>query len=94
MSCNCNTADPLCEPCAICTPPGVRCLPNCNPKDPCEEKIDTCCVIYTGQDLQCNTVPNGILTGDPLCDVLVKFLEIEFYDVNCCLLELSIDVLP
>ena len=90
MSCNCNTANPLCEPCAFCTPPGVTCLPDCNPQDPCPEKIDLCCVLNSGPDYSCSDIENG----QPLCDVLVKLLEIEFSNIDCCLLELSIDVLP
>lgn len=89
MSCNCNTADPNCEPCAFCTPPGVTCLPDCNPEDPCPEKIDLCCVLHSGEDQPCSE----IVQGEPLCELLVKFLEIEFPDSECCRLEMSIDLL-
>ena len=47
MACNCNNADPNCEPCAFCTPPGVKCLPDCNPEDPCPDPIDLCCVLHS-----------------------------------------------
>jgi len=90
MSCNCNNADPNCEPCAFCTPPGVRCLPDCDSEDPCPEKIDLCCVRNSGPDYPCS----DIATGDPLCDLLLQFLEIEFPDSECCRLEMSIDLLP
>jgi len=73
MSCNCNNADPNCEPCAFCTPPGVRCLPDCDSEDPCPEKIDLCCVRNSGPDYPCS----DIATGDPLCDLLLQFLEIK-----------------
>lgn len=89
MSCNCNTADPNCEPCAFCTPPGVKCLPDCNPPDPCPEEIDLCCVRHSGEDQPCSDIENG----EPLCDLLIKFLEVEFPDSECCRLEMSIDLL-
>lgn len=89
MSCNCNNADPNCEPCAFCTPPGVKCLPDCNPEDPCPEKIDLCCVRNSGPDYPCSDIANG----DPLCDLILQFLEIEFPDSECCRLEMSIDLL-
>jgi len=90
MSCNCNAANPNCEPCAICTPPGVKCLPDCNPKEQCEETIDLCCVRYSGVDQDCSDIQNG----DPLCELLIKFLEIEFPASECCELEFSIDIIP
>jgi hypothetical protein len=89
MSCNCNNADPNCEPCAFCTPPGVKCLPDCNPQDPCPEKIDLCCVLNSGPDYPCSNIENG----DKLCDLLLQFLEVEFPDSECCRLEMSIDLL-
>jgi hypothetical protein len=87
MSCNCNTADPNCEPCAFCTPPGVKCLPDCNPPDPCPEEIDLCCVRHSGEDELCSDITNG----EPLCELLIKLLEVEIPD--CCELEMSIDLL-
>ena len=90
MSCNCNTADPNCEPCAFCTPPGVKCLPDCNPEDPCPEKIDLCCIMYSGPDEPCS----NITTGMPLCDLIDQFFEVEFPASECCRLEMSIDLLP
>lgn len=89
MSCNCNTADPNCEPCAFCTPPGVKCLPDCNPPDPCPEEIDLCCVKHSGEDQPCSDIESG----EPLCELLIKFLEVEFPDSECCRLEMSIDLL-
>ncbi len=87
MSCNCNTADPNCEPCAFCTPPGVKCLPDCNPPDPCPEEIDLCCVRHSGEDQPCSDISNG----EPLCDVIIKLFETAITD--CCELEMSIDLL-
>lgn len=89
MSCTCNTADSNCEPCAFCTPPGVKCLPNCNPPDPCDEEIDLCCVKYSGEDQDCSEIKKE----DSLCELLIKFLKIEFPDEECCRLEMSIDLL-
>lgn len=89
MSCTCNNADPNCEPCAFCTPPGVKCLPDCNPEDPCPDPIDLCCVLHSGEDQPCSE----IVHGEPLCDLLIKFLEVEFPDSECCILEMSIDLL-
>lgn len=89
MSCNCNTADPNCEPCAFCTPPGVKCLPDCNPQDPCPEKLDLCCVSNTTQDYPCSDISNG----QPLCETIIKIFEAEFPESVCCALEMSIDLL-
>lgn len=89
MSCTCNTANPNCEPCAFCTPPGVTCLPDCNPKDPCEEKIDLCCVLHSGEDQLCSDITNG----EKLCDLLLKFLAIGFQQNGCCYLRFSLDTL-
>ena len=89
MSCNCKLSSSSCEPCAFCTPQGVRCLPDCNPKDPCSEKIDLCCVLHSGESQPCS----GIVSGEPLCDLLIKFLELEFPNNECCVLEMSIDLL-
>ena len=89
MACNCNNADPNCEPCAFCTPPGVKCLPDCNPQDPCPEKIDLCCVAHSGEFC----FEGGIKEQEPLCQLLVSFLSVEFPDSECCRLEMSIDLL-
>lgn len=59
MSCNCNNADPNCEPCAICTPPGVTGLTVCKPIDPCDKKLDIACAVYTGDDYPCYGIQNG-----------------------------------
>lgn len=82
MSCNCNTANPNCEPCAFCTPPGVKCLPDCNPPDPCPEKIDLCCALYSGENHTCS----NILNGDPLCDIILQVLNVVFPPSYCCAL--------
>lgn len=89
MACNCNNADPNCEPCAFCTPPGVVCLPDCNPEDPCPEKIDLCCVLNSGPDYPCSNIEHG----QPLCELIEQFFEIEFPASECCRLEMSIDLL-
>ena len=89
MACNCNNADPNCEPCAFCTPPGVTCLPDCNPQDPCPEKIDLCCVLNSGPDYPCSDIENG----QPLCELIDEFFQIQFPASECCRLEMSIDLL-
>ena len=81
MSCNCNTADPNCEPCAFCTPPGVVGLPVCKPEDPCDgKKINLNCTIYSGDDYACY----GIYNGAPLYNVLFNLLGRYFVNSNCC----------
>lgn len=83
MSCNCKTTSHLCEPCAFCTPPGVTCLTTCEPPDPCtSEKVDLCCVLYSGEDHECS----GITNGEPLCDILIQVLETIFPPEYCCAL--------
>lgn len=89
MSCTCNTTDPNCQPCPFCAPSGVKCLPDCNPQDPCPDKIDLCCVRHSGQDEPCSDIENG----QPLCELVLKFLDIEFPQEECCALEMSIDLL-
>lgn len=89
MACNCNNADPNCEPCAFCTPPGVKCLPDCDPEDPCPEKIDLCCVLHSGEDQPCSDITHG----EPLCELLLDILQVEFPPEVCCGLELSIDLI-
>jgi len=88
MSCNCNTANPNCEPCAICTPPGVTGLTTCVPLDPCDgQSVDIRCVTYTGQDFPCIDVQNG----DDLISVLLNILYTYFPPEYCCGLEGEID---
>ena len=90
MSCNCNQADPNCEKCSICTPPGVECLPDCNPIPFCEEKIDLCCVIHSGKNEDCNNIKKG----ESLCELLFDtILPKVFPKSDCCKLELSIDLI-
>lgn len=83
MSCNCNTANPNCEPCAICTPPGVTGLTTCQPIDPCEEKVNIECVRYTGPNNTCLNVS----TNDDLISVLLNILNVYFPQTYCCELE-------
>jgi len=72
MSCNCNTANPNCEPCMICTPPGVTDLPQCTPVDPCEgQQVNGSCVKYNGIDFSCL----GVTTGDDIFQVMFAILE-------------------
>ena len=81
MSCNCNTANPNCEPCSICTPPGVTGLTTCQPPDPCEgETIDINCVTYSGESFPCVTVQ----TGDTLIQVLLQLLQNYVPSTFCC----------
>jgi hypothetical protein len=89
MACNCNTSDPNCEPCLQCTPPGVQCLPDCNPKEQCEDVIDLCCVKYSGKDEDCYDIKKG----ESLCDLFFdKILPKAFPKDDCCLLQISIDL--
>lgn len=78
MSCNCNTASRTCDPCMFCTPPGVTGLTTCEPVDPCEKLIDSCCVFYSGESNPCLPVTKG----EPLCDIIRK-LVIEYFDTDC-----------
>jgi len=78
MSCNCNTASRTCDPCMFCTPPGVTGLTTCQPVDPCEEKIDACCVLYSGETNPCLPVTKG----DKLCEVL-HHLVVAYFGENC-----------
>jgi len=78
MACNCNNADPNCEPCAICTPPGVTGLTTCEPIDPCDKKLDIGCAFYNGDDYSCL----GITNGDPLFSTIFSLLSAVF--PNCC----------
>lgn len=89
MSCTCKTNNLNCDGCACCTPEGVVGLPDCNPKDPCSEKIDLCCVAYSGEAQPCSHITHQ----EPLCDLLLNVLNVEFPKEECCALELSIDLL-
>lgn len=85
MSCNCNNANPTCDPCAFCTPPGVTGLTTCSPIDPCEETIPLDCVLYTGTPYDCAVLvnPNNTLTS-----ILVQLFQYYVGPVDdCCLLE-------
>lgn len=84
MSCNCNTANPKCEPCSVCTPPGVTGLTTCAPVRPCDgDIIDINCVQYAGADFECiNTA-----TGDTLISVLLNILNVYFPAEDCCNIE-------
>lgn len=90
MSCNCNTTSESCEPCAFCTPPGVTCLPDCNPVDPCEEKIDLCCVEFSGESQPCNNIQNA----QSLCDLIETFFDEGIPPPAFCELTISVDILP
>jgi hypothetical protein len=84
MSCNCNRANPNCEPCAFCTPPGVTNLPVCTPVDICDNSpINIDCVTYSGQDFECLNVQNG----NTLISVLLNILNVYFPEEYCCALE-------
>lgn len=72
MACNCNNANPNCEPCAICTPPGVTGLTTCQPVDPCEKKVPLECVLYSGQEYDCDVVVN---TNDTLLSIFSSLFE-------------------
>jgi len=83
MSCNCNTANPKCEPCMICTPPGVTDLPQCTPPDPCEgQRINGDCVMYNGKEYDC--IP--VYSDQSIFVVMFNILE-YFYPLSseyCC----------
>lgn len=83
MSSNCNHINPKCDPCEICTPPGVTNLPDCNPKDLCTEKTNISCVEYNGIDFSCL----GVTNGDSLINVLLAILAEIFPIEYCCQLD-------
>ena len=89
MSCNCNTANPKCEPCSVCTPPGVTGLTTCAPVRPCDgDTIDINCIQYAGVDFECiNTA-----TGDTLISVLLNILNIYFPVEECCNIEATAEL--
>lgn len=79
MPCNCNNADPLCEPCAICTPPGVTGLTTCEPVDICDgHTADIHCIIYSGIPFP----ELGVETGDTIISVLQRIFT-YFYCDEC-----------
>jgi hypothetical protein len=89
MSCTCNKS-PNCDPCAFCLPPGVTCLPDCNPKDPCgDDVIDICCVKWAGSDYPCSFIEKG----DPLCDIIFKILAKLFPPDRCCYFDIAVTLL-
>jgi hypothetical protein len=63
----------------------VRCLPVCTPPDPCDEKVDLCCVVFSGEDQPCSDVT--INNGDPLCTLLINILSLILPSEDCCALE-------
>lgn len=88
MSCNCNRANPTCEPCAFCTPPGVTDLPICQPVDICENSpVNMDCVTYSGEDFECLNVA----TGDSLISVMLNILNVYFPEEYCCALEGTVE---
>lgn len=88
MPCNCNRENPTCEPCAICTPPGVTDLPICQPVDICENSpINMDCVTYSGEDFECLNVA----TGDSLISVMLNILNVYFPEEYCCALEGTVE---
>lgn len=89
MSCTCNKS-PNCDPCAFCLPPGVVCLPDCNPKDPCgDDVVDLCCVKWAGSDYPCSFIEKG----DPLCDIIFKILAKLFPPDRCCYFDIAVTLL-
>lgn len=78
MSCTCNKSI-NCEPCAFCTPPGVTCLTTCTPVDPCLDKIDMSCVIYSGADHNCSDIKHG----ESISLIMLQALSLIF-DVDVC----------
>lgn len=82
MSCTCNQSI-NCDPCAFCTPPGVTCLTACAPVQPCEEKIDIDCVIYSGENHPCSDIEQG----QPVSQILLQALSLIFPLEECCYFE-------
>jgi len=85
MSCTCNQSI-NCDPCAFCTPPGVTCLTTCAPIDPCQEKIDIDCVIYSGEDHSCSEITNG----QPISQIMLQALSLIFPIEECCYFEATV----
>jgi len=78
MSCTCNQSI-NCDPCAFCTPPGVTCLTTCTPVDPCPEKIDLSCVVYSGDN-----VGGQATTGQSISPIILNALDAIFPLSVCC----------
>ena len=70
-------------------PPGVTNLPEC-PVEGCDDKIDMCCAVFSGESQPCS----GIYNNDPLCEILYQILELTFPPSYCCLLEGTIEIVP
>ena len=79
MSCNCDKSI-NCEPCAYCTPPGVTCLTTCTPVDPCPDKIDMSCVVYSGTDHNCSDITHS----ESISPILLQALSLIFNVEVCC----------
>lgn len=75
-----------------CTTAGKTTLPGCDPfvcndPNPCSSVVDSCCVIYTGDDI----VDANITTGQSLCDIIPQLVTYMTPPVvtcstptNCC----------
>jgi hypothetical protein len=75
-----------------CTTAGKTTLPGCDPfvcndPNPCSSVVDSCCVIYTGD----NIVDANITTGQSLCDIIPQLVTYMTPPVvtcstptNCC----------
>lgn len=68
-------------------PPGVTNLPEC-PIEGCDDKIDMCCAVFSGESQPCS----GIYNNDPLCQILYQLLELTFPPSYCCALEGTIEI--
>jgi hypothetical protein len=87
MPCNCNTANPKCDPCAICTPPGVTGLTTCQPIDPCEDKLPLDCVLYSGQPYDCEVVVTANQTVTSILASLFAYFADTPSTNECCGIE-------
>lgn len=85
MSCTCNQSI-NCDPCAFCIPPGVTCLTTCEPVDPCPEKINMDCVIYSGSDHTCSDISNG----ESISPIIMQALSLIFPIEECCYFEATV----
>ena len=79
MSCTCKTS-PFCEPCAFCTPPGVTDLKLCVPVDPCPEKINLDCVLYSGDAHTCSSITHL----ESLTSIILKIFGTIYPNAYCC----------
>lgn len=68
-------------------PPGVTGLTTCAPVG-CDDKIDFCCAVYSGEDQACH----GIYNNQALCEILYQLLSIAFPPEVCCHLEGTIEI--